>query len=145
MYSFSPAFISADSSTMSASLRTPSQTQPAGCPLCRSSNTAKLRSMDVAHVADLWRERLHIDVRREFNSVEAFELWRCKQCDLMFFVPENIAGSPDLYSQLSGFDWYSRAQKWEYEIAIKDLQGCRVVLEVGCASGNFLKLAREQL
>jgi len=101
--------------------------------------------MDVAHVADLWRERLHIDVRREFNSVEAFELWRCKQCDLMFFVPENIAGSPDLYSQLSGFDWYSRAQKWEYEIAIKDLQGCRVVLEVGCASGNFLKLAREQL
>jgi len=115
------------------------------CPLCSSLNKRILRLIDVGLLIELWREAYQIDVRTEFRGVPRIELWRCEDCSLSFFAPEFLAGSAQLYSQLDRFDWYYRPKKWEYDIALEDMQGCKKVLEIGCGSGGFMLLGKEQL
>jgi SAM-dependent methyltransferase len=91
-----------------------------------------------------WRQNFQIDVSPEYHGVSEIQMWECSTCSISFFMPESLAGSARLYSELEKFDWYYMPQKWEYGRALKDLRECKRVLEVGCGSGNFLKLAREE-
>jgi len=49
-----------------------------------------------------------------------------------------------MYAQLEKIDWYYLPRKWEYEVALRDLRGRERILEIGCGSGNFMALAREE-
>jgi 2-polyprenyl-3-methyl-5-hydroxy-6-metoxy-1,4-benzoquinol methylase len=114
------------------------------CPLCNSRNTRILKFIDVEPVIALWREYYRIDIRPEFHDVSQMELWRCVNCSISFFAPERLTGSAQLYSQLENIDWYYLPRKWEYEIALRDLQGRQRILEIGCGSGSFMALAKEE-
>ncbi len=112
------------------------------CPLCRSAKTRRVRLIDVEPVIALWHEFYQIDIRPEFHGVSQMELWRCADCSVSFFAPECLAGSAQMYSQLEKIDWYYLPRKWEYEVALEDLQGRERILEIGCGSGNFMALAK---
>lgn len=115
------------------------------CPLCASADTQSVESIDVRRLIDGWRDSFHIDVSSELRGFEQLELLQCRACRLRFFVPESLAGSPAMYEKLEELDWYYMPRKWEHDVAVKDLRGCKRVLEVGCGSGAFLSLARETL
>lgn len=114
------------------------------CPLCRSIKTRKMESMDVEPVIALWREYYQIDARPEFHNIPQMELWRCDDCEVSFFAPQCLAGSARLYSQLDKFDWYYAPRRWDYDAALKDLKPGQRILEIGCGSGNFIALAKDE-
>ena len=114
------------------------------CPLCRSAKTRKVRSIDVEPVIALWREFYQIDIRPEFHGVSQMELWCCVDCSISFFAPQCLAGSAQIYSQLADYGGYYVTRKWEYEAALGDLRGRQRILEIGCGSGAFMTLAREE-
>jgi 2-polyprenyl-3-methyl-5-hydroxy-6-metoxy-1,4-benzoquinol methylase len=116
-----------------------------GCPLCGSLNVRRTKLIDVESLVPLWREWAGIDIRPEFRGVRQIEQWNCAECTVTFFSPQFLAGSPELYSQLDGFEWYYRPQKWEHDAALEDLTGCKRTLEIGCGTGSFMALVQERL
>jgi SAM-dependent methyltransferase len=96
----------------------------------------------VESIIALWREHFHIDARPDFEGVRDVEQCECAECGIAFFVPQELAGSANLYDQLSNFEWYYPVRKWEYNTALDDLKKCERILEVGCGTGNFITLAR---
>jgi SAM-dependent methyltransferase len=115
---------------------------PVECPLCRSSKVGFVESIAVERLILPWRG-FEIDVLSELRGVSQLELWRCSYCSVLFFTPDFLAGSGQLYSRLEKFDWYYMSEKWEYNVALADLKGCHKVLEVGCGRGSFLRLGRQ--
>jgi SAM-dependent methyltransferase len=49
-----------------------------------------------------------------------------------------------MYAQLADYGGYYVARKWEYDAALLDLRGHQRILEIGCGSGNFMTLAKEE-
>jgi SAM-dependent methyltransferase len=118
--------------------------RPMQCPLCNSLNTQSVQFIGVEKLVAEWARNYQIDVLSEYRGISMVEQRRCPDCGLSFFLPEYLAGSGDLYSQLERFDWYYMARKWEYDVALTDLEGCKRILEVGCGSGNFMLFARRE-
>jgi len=108
-------------------------------PLTGRANIEKLASYDVEKICKDWKERFDIDVVSEFHGYKHIDLYRCKETGLGFFYPGDVLGSAQLYAALQRFDWYYMKSKWEHQIALEDLNECQRVLEIGAASGAFVK------
>jgi len=108
----------------------------------------KSRLLDTFHAAKLiadWRDDFDIDISNELNGISKISLYRCETSHLDFFSPASAAGSDQLYRNLQKFDWFYMPEKWEFDQAIKDLEGSRRILEVGCGPGFFIKNAIKKL
>jgi len=83
------------------------------------------------------------DLTCELSGVESIGLWRCRESQLRFYSPAPV-GSEQLYEFLARREWYYAPEKWEFTRTAEFLitQACGSVLEVGCGSGAFLKIAR---
>lgn len=114
------------------------------CPLCHRTHTSRTRLIDVGSVIDLWSKWFQTNIRPELHGIAQIELWRCVDCSIDFFAPQCLAGSAQMYCQLANYDWYYVARKWEYEAALVDLRGRQRILEIGCGSGTFMALAKEE-
>jgi len=114
------------------------------CPLCDATQTLPLQAIDVPSIVRDWKDQYNIDVSDEFADVTTVELVRCEACDLQYYDSENLAGSSNLYSQLEKLDWYYLSRKWEYDIAMQDLQERDRVLEVGCGRGEFVERMQQE-
>ncbi|MGA7933956.1 MAG: class I SAM-dependent methyltransferase, partial [Kovacikia sp.] len=90
-------------------------------------------------IAD-WEKNLSIDIKSELKDHLEIYLYQCNQTKLKFFIPVDITGSTKLYEQLQKFPWYYMHNKWEHQIALKDLSKCSQILEIGSGSGSFIRL-----
>jgi SAM-dependent methyltransferase len=108
------------------------------CPLCRSRDSDLLHHLKTEPLIEQWNAHFKIDIRSEFNGIPTLELRTCKNCGLGYFSPIDVAGSPSLYGQLEKFDWYYMRRKWEHDVALKDLNGCKNGIELGCGFGDFV-------
>ena len=118
-------------------------TNDAVCPLCHASESPSQETFGAAKIISEWHKAFGIDIQDEFRGVPQFQLYRCAVCSLGFFKPESIAGSPALYAALQNLAWYYMPRKWEYDIALLDLQGCKKGMEIGCGPGDFLERVRD--
>lgn len=91
-------------------------------------------------IAD-WKTQFDIDITYELHGVEEIRLYEGKSSGLQFFAPDCIAGSSFLYEQLQKFDWFYMENKWEHREALVDLGICENVLEIGAATGGFVRAA----
>ena len=114
------------------------------CPLCGSQDTRVAKSIEVEPLVREWERSLRMDVRQEFRGLSRFELRQCGGCSVGYFDPRSLAGSPELYARLEKHEWYYMPRKWEHDVALEDLRGCRRALEVGCGFGDFVGRAREE-
>ncbi len=108
-------------------------------PLTNAYDVSFLKKIDTNQLIDDWRETFDIDISEELEGCKEIYLYQCNQTKLKFFVPFKVAGSGNLYEQLSKFSWYYIPFKWEHNIATERLKGCKKVLEVGCGQGAFVK------
>jgi 2-polyprenyl-3-methyl-5-hydroxy-6-metoxy-1,4-benzoquinol methylase len=108
------------------------------CPLCAGSNTALVRSLDVSEIVSRWEKEMSMDVRGEFAGTLAIDSYECQDCALVFFKPDTVAGSSELYEKLEKLDTYYMPQKWEHDAALVDMNGAANGLEVGCGFGAFV-------
>jgi 2-polyprenyl-3-methyl-5-hydroxy-6-metoxy-1,4-benzoquinol methylase len=106
-------------------------------PLNPDSKLSLLETYPVETLINAWKT-YDIDINEELRGIENINLYHCETSCLDFFTPASAAGSSELYSQLQKFDWFYMPQKWEFEEAIKDLENCKSLLEVGCGRGFFI-------
>jgi 2-polyprenyl-3-methyl-5-hydroxy-6-metoxy-1,4-benzoquinol methylase len=110
--------------------------------LTGSDNISLIERIPSQRLITSWLSELSIDIRDELHSVPEIRKYRCNDTGLMFFTPPHAAGSEWLYQQLQMIPWYYQRDRWEYGIACRELRRCRSIFEVGCGTGEFLKIAR---
>lgn len=114
-------------------------------PLTNSKDVALLNTIRVEPIIQRWRDTFKIDISDEFQGITRIYHYQCNETQLGFFLPLSAAGSGRLYEHLGAFDWYYMPQKWEHDVAIRDLLDSRRVLEVGCGKGAFVQRLREEI
>jgi SAM-dependent methyltransferase len=113
-------------------------------PLTGLSNITLLKTFAADKIIKDWKHAFDIDITLEFNDRQEIYLYVCDRTKLRFFVPFDLAGSEKLYEELQKFDWFYMPHKWEHQIALNHLSGCRDVLEVGSGLGSFVEDALKQ-
>ncbi|PSR17468.1 class I SAM-dependent methyltransferase [filamentous cyanobacterium CCP3] len=108
-------------------------------PLTKVPDVKLIKSISTKQLIKNWQQKFSIDISKYFASCEQIHLYQCNQTQLQFFTPDEIEGSGELYEQLQCFNWYYMRRKWEHDVAIQDLEGCKNVLEVGCGQGAFVQ------
>jgi SAM-dependent methyltransferase len=114
-------------------------------PLVATSPTHLLDIFQTAKLINDWKATFNIDISSELSGIEEISLYRCQASRLDFFTPASATGSDQLYRNLQKFDWFYMPEKWEFDEAIKDLVGCKRILEVGCGPGFFVEKATKKL
>jgi 2-polyprenyl-3-methyl-5-hydroxy-6-metoxy-1,4-benzoquinol methylase len=109
-------------------------------PLTNCDDVTLLQVIQSERLINDWNRSFGADIKNELEGCPEIYLYRCNQTNLKFFLPSNITGSSKLYEQLQKFPWYYAEDKWEHQIALKDLSNCLRILEVGSGSGYFVKL-----
>jgi SAM-dependent methyltransferase len=104
-----------------------------------------LETFQTAKLIEDWQTSFNIDISDELDEIDEISLYRCEASKLEFFTPASAAGSDQLYQKLQKLDWFYMEGKWEFEEAIKDLVGCKKILEVGCGPGFFVEKATREL
>lgn len=110
-------------------------------PLTKSQDITLLKTIPTEKLIQVWKNSFKIDITEELHAHEKIYLYQCNKTKIKFFVPADILGSGKLYEQLQNFDWYYMPEKWEHKVALRDLLKCKDVLEIGSASGHFVKSA----
>lgn len=117
-------------------------------PLTFSHNVELVKTFTISEIIKRWQLEFNIDVKEEFEGFEdQFGLYKCMDSGLLFFEPK-IAGSPDIYKKLqNSFEWYYLKEKWEYDVALKELKNQNNIIEIGCGKGTFISkvLSRTKL
>jgi SAM-dependent methyltransferase len=109
------------------------------CPLCQAAETTVQETFEAAKLIREWLNTFGINIQEELRSASEFQLYQCSVCSLGFFKPESLAGSPALYAALQNLAWYYMPRKWEHDIALLDMQGCKKGMEIGCGAGDFIE------
>lgn len=104
-----------------------------------SEQVTFLKSLPLAEIKSRWLSDFNINISEELFGIKSVDLYICDQTNLRFFVPSDASGSEKIYEQLENFDWYYMPVKWEHDVAINDLTGCRRILEIGCGKGAFVQ------
>lgn len=105
------------------------------------ANALEVRQWPKERVISQWRSQFGIDVSRFFEDIDEIRLLRCPSTGILFFDPL-AAGDESIYSALQERDWYYLAEKWEYERTLRSADRPERILEVGCGSGAFLRIAQ---
>ncbi|MBD1914960.1 MULTISPECIES: class I SAM-dependent methyltransferase [Cyanophyceae] len=113
-------------------------------PLTNCGNVTLLNKFSREKIISDWQDFFQIDVSADLKAYPAFQLYRCNITDLRFFYPLDIFGSAQLYENLMKFEWYYMAEKWEYQVALQDLQENSRILEIGCGHGHFVRQAENK-
>lgn len=109
-------------------------------PITNSTDVTLLKTIQTDQVIHDWQSSFQMEIAEEFHGHKEIYLYQCNQTRMKFFVPFELAGSENLYKQLQKFDWYYMSDKWEYQVALKDLSACNQILEIGSGFGAFVKL-----
>ena len=109
-------------------------------PLTGRNDVDFVRRYSVRSLQRRWRSRFGIDIGPELGPIGDLFHWRCRETELQFFTPPDLAGSSELYRQLGRFGWYHEVGRWEFAATLPWLHGANHLLEVGCGNGAFLDL-----
>lgn len=113
-------------------------------PLTGNANVTLLKTFSTEKIISDWQEFFQINIEAELQSYSDFYLYQCNATELRFFYPLDIFGSAHLYEALMKFEWYYMSDKWEYQVALQNLQKNGKVLEIGCGHGHFVHQANEK-
>ncbi|MCZ7557104.1 MAG: class I SAM-dependent methyltransferase [Bacteroidia bacterium] len=108
------------------------------CIICQSKLVQVQESYNSEVIQNLWMQvgvELSSNVIKELPlSVEFFE---CSNCRFGTFQPL-IEGTSEFYNDISNEKHYYLDEKWEYNMALEDLEKCQKILEIGCGEGYFV-------
>jgi 2-polyprenyl-3-methyl-5-hydroxy-6-metoxy-1,4-benzoquinol methylase len=110
-------------------------------PLTNCRDVKLLNRFSREKIINDWQAFFQIDVSADLKAYPDFQLYKCNSTELRFFYPQDIFGSVQLYEKLMKFEWYYMADKWEYQVALQDLQNNSKTLEIGCGHGHFVRQA----
>lgn len=119
------------------------------CLICHAPNCKTVDSLTVGELVKLWnlfdRPIQESDLLR-CNCPEQVELLECPACGFQFFDPKQ-AGDGLFYEHLDvGNGLYYNDTRPEFDVALQHARKnhCASLLDIGCGSGSFLDLAKQQ-
>lgn len=98
-----------------------------------------IKKIKVEDIVSKYKNRLDMDVSPYFGSLEDIFVYEDLTTQYRFYYPFDIDGDSAFYEQLQGFPWYYMPWKWEHEKCTQLITTDMKLLEIGCASGDFLK------
>ena len=104
-----------------------------------SNDDPVIRRYSTQSIIDRWQMEYGMDVSRFFEGITEVELRKNPQTALQYFTPASTAGDSLFYSILQQQPWYYLKNKWEHRCALRAIGPARNLLEVGCATGAFLR------
>jgi 2-polyprenyl-3-methyl-5-hydroxy-6-metoxy-1,4-benzoquinol methylase len=113
-------------------------------PITRNNNCSKIQSYSIQQIKDSYLYDLRIDVSEYFNNIDTLDLYQCNDTGMRFFIPDTVEGNGDFYAQLQQYSWYYLPVKWEHLETFKYLPQKGKLLEIGCAKGAFLSMAKDK-
>jgi len=78
------------------------------------------------------------DVSRFFDGLKEVTIYECTDTGFRFYYPSTVAGDGPFYEALAHEALYYIPWKWEHEVTDAFIQKGNTVLELGCATGDFL-------
>ncbi len=78
------------------------------------------------------------DVTRFFSGLSEVSVYECLDTHYRFYHPPSVAGDGPFYEALAKEDLYYIPWKWEHEVTDAYIKPGDTVLELGCATGDFL-------
>lgn len=106
-------------------------------PITSGNDVNKLLSINISELIKSYSNQFNIDIRHYFVSIKDLSLYECKKTGYKFFYPV-CCGDEDFYVKLQVYPWYYQENKWEYDIALKEITKGEL-LEIGCGRGYFLQ------
>lgn len=108
----------------------------------------KINELSCKLIASAYQRSFGIDVSKYLPAQEEICTYRCPDSDLGFFGPNVVAGPPSFYEELYSkphSDWAYQSDKWEFRTARALIARNDQVLDVGCGSGSFLEMIRNDV
>jgi cyclopropane fatty-acyl-phospholipid synthase-like methyltransferase len=97
-----------------------------------------IRKIPTSNIIKGYKEVFDIDVSKYFENIDSVSMYQDIEIGYKYFYPFLIAGDSTFYEKLQPFEWYYRADKWEFDTTRKLINKGRL-LEIGCGKGDFLK------
>lgn len=117
------------------------------CPVCGGALEPAGRTFTLDELLDLWAPvrftpETVAEHRRQGGHTR---LHSCPGCGLGIFLPP-ITGSPAFYAELQASTHAPYVDdKWEFNEALADADGCGSLVDVGCGPGAFLEKASRRV
>lgn len=108
-----------------------------------SKPAKKIKSVDTSEIIQKYTKTFNLDISQYLGKYDKVDIYECEQTGYRFYYPFDILGDSKFYEHLQQYDWYYMPWKWEHQQATKYVNPNMNVLEVGCASGAFLKKLKE--
>lgn len=108
-------------------------------PITGSNNVILEKEILSSFIIERYKKELCIDVSKFFKTIDKVSVYKCIDTGYRFYHPFNLSGDDVFYQELEKFPWYYMDWKWEHSIAESIIKKNDKVLEIGCASGSFLK------
>jgi len=116
------------------------------CPVCGSPGY-RLKHLSPEFIRDSLTRYFGRAVPETVRLV-GYDIVRCLECSLEFASPPE-AGDEEFYQWVTSIDGYYPAMRWEWQAVVEEIKRSGPprgrVLEVGCGSGTFLRLAKDSL
>jgi len=103
-------------------------------------------TISVAGTFERWKtihEFRHEVMQKHLDQSPVTNLYRCPDCLLEIYLPA-VIGTESFYRELqedTAFSYY-REDKWDFDEALKEVQSCETIMEIGCGPGSFLAKAK---
>lgn len=98
--------------------------------------TRLMKSIPTKTIINLYKK--YTDVSRFFTDIDTVDVYECTDTGYRFYYPLSLAGDGKFYEDLSSEELYYVPWKAEHEIADSYIKTGDKVLELGCATGDFL-------
>ena len=117
------------------------------CPVCGSSAfEPTAQTFNLINILSRWQKETDVvfsdSVWEEYSSptIATVTLYRCTHCGFEIFYPP-VTGSEKFYAEITEKDYYV-SDRWEFLEGLHDIlqHKCNRVLDIGCGSGDFLKI-----
>lgn len=107
-------------------------------PLSGSNNVKHEKDIDTSFIINMYWEKLKIDVSSYFKFIDKVSILIDQDTGYRFYYPFNISGDNIFYGELQKNEWYYMPWKWEHKKCEEFIRSGDKVLEIGCATGDFL-------
>jgi SAM-dependent methyltransferase len=125
-------------------MNSPEENKAVLSPVTKTGKCVVYATLETKKIVSQYKSELDIDVSGYFQH-EKVNVYECKDSGYRFYHPKELMADGAFYElleQKTNNTYYSK--RWEHVKALDFIKSNDAVLDIGCGSGKFLKMVKEQ-